>query len=299
MGFLMKFFLFIIIIVIYSFIACNQNIDGIAVKKFSSKREYFKEGRYHAFGQENRKKSYLLAEHYLKEALKFSPNDRGTINLLANVYRMNNQIHLAENLYKTSLQKNPESLRTRYTLGHLYLSTNNYNAAKEILLSCIEMGKAPFFPCYMMLASTYMQTQETDKAIDIYKKQIELYKARGTSKEKVNPAAGTVHLKLAEIFMSQKKFKEAYHHSTEAKIYIPDKWPSKTKVNNLLAQLKKELNISPAKPKKKFAKVPKKSKKKIKRKRKYTSKKRKWKKKTKRKSKKKYYKRKKRKKKTK
>ena len=110
----------------------RETIDGIVIKNFDNKKEYYQEGRYHAFGLEKRKKNFNVAGYYLKKALRFDPNDFATIDLLASLYRENRNPDVEEKLYLYCLKKTPDNLKLLYALGKFYLLQNKFRFGKNI-----------------------------------------------------------------------------------------------------------------------------------------------------------------------
>jgi len=237
------------LIILYAFLSScvNREIDGIPIKKFNDKREYFKEGRYHALGQENRKKSIPAAKYYLKEALKLAPADHVTISLLGSIYRSSDQPDIEEKLYYHSLKKKPGDVRLMYILGKFYLSQKKYKLAKKVFKRCTSSKKTPFLPCYTMLATTYTKCRQFDRAIKTYESQIKYYKTsfsgkRSDHRKEKNPGLGTIHVRMAELYLNKKDYDRALKNSSKARHLIPRNWPAYRKASELLSRIEVEIN---------------------------------------------------------
>ena len=233
--------------IFFLFSCMKTRIDGVLIRDFDSKREYFKEGRYHAYGRENRKKSIPAAKYYLKEALKIDPADHVTVDLLGSLYRNSGKPDIEEKLYLHSLKKGPSNVRLRYSLGRFYLSQKKYKKATNTFKKCIsQKNKTPFFPCYSMLATAYTRNNQIDRALKTYKAQIKYYKTDTKilpgKRLSTNPGLGTIHVKMAELYLSKMDFDSALKNSSKAQALIPRNWPAYKEASKIISKIEHEIN---------------------------------------------------------
>ncbi|XP_022103425.1 Bardet-Biedl syndrome 4 protein-like isoform X2 [Acanthaster planci] len=77
-------------------------------------------------------KEYMKAKELLKQAIQFNRHDLSYI-MLAKIYLMEGDIHMAIDVYKRAIEFSPENPELLTTLGLLYLQVNQYQRAFEHL----------------------------------------------------------------------------------------------------------------------------------------------------------------------
>lgn len=114
------------------------------------------------------KESLAKAIVHLEALMRVDPSDTDSILLLGHLYRVNNQPQKAEEAFRKVLQTDPDSKVGLANLSEIYIQDGDFDQAIETL-SKIPEGDMDS-QLSGMLAYAYSQTQQYDKAIDIYQK---------------------------------------------------------------------------------------------------------------------------------
>jgi tetratricopeptide (TPR) repeat protein len=116
------------------------------------------------------KESLAKAIEQLEALARLTPKDTDSLLLLGHLYRINNQPAKAEEVFHKVLQTDPESKVGLSNLAELYIQQSSFDQAIEAL-SKIPEGDMDS-RLYHMLGYAYSQTQQFDKAIEIYEKAL-------------------------------------------------------------------------------------------------------------------------------
>jgi tetratricopeptide (TPR) repeat protein len=84
------------------------------------------------------------------------------------------------NLYKM-LEIQPEDVFLNYALAMELISLNNYEESIH-QLEWLQANQSDYLPTYYQLAAIYIETEQVDKAINIYKKGMDLAKVQNETK---------------------------------------------------------------------------------------------------------------------
>ena len=155
----------------------------------------------------------------LNKALEINPRARGSLANLINIYlyakkEPSKAIALCKKY--SDLSKNKAFIQ--YQLGRIYLTTKDYEKAKQSLTRAIEENKG-LLGAYTMLANVYLAQGKIDEAINEYKKTIE-----------IKPDFLQGYMVLGVLHDSQKKLEKADYYYKQALEIDPNFAPA---ANNL------------------------------------------------------------------
>jgi tetratricopeptide (TPR) repeat protein len=184
----------------------------------------------------------LAIEQY-EEIVKLEPDNVDDRLLLGRLYGRNNDLQKAENEFKTAVKMQPDSEEAVTALALLYTEEGDSVRAAEVLSKVPDATRSA--KLYSVLGYTYEQQKEYKKAIDAYRKAIELDRdnldaVRGLAQNLMsdgqteaaleqykivadaNPEDPQTHLRMAEIYRRQGKFDLALDHLKQAQSVVPD-----------------------------------------------------------------------------
>ncbi|HYH00924.1 MAG TPA: tetratricopeptide repeat protein [Terriglobales bacterium] len=163
--------------------------------------------------------------------------------LLGRLYRLNNDMLKAEQEFKTAVQLDPTSEDAVTTLSYLYNEQGDTNRAASILTSVPDAERSA--KLYAALGYTYEQAKDYKKAVDAYRKAVELDKdnldaMRGLAQNMMNdgqtdaalqqykqivdadPQDPQSYMRMAEIYRRSGKFDQALDSLKKAEAYVQD-----------------------------------------------------------------------------
>lgn len=188
---------------------------------------------------EEAQNNFVDAIEWTKRAIAIDSENKYYSNKLASLFSANHQFEQAARQYKTLIKKYPDQLSHYEQLAGIYTSMGNYSDAlklyDEILetfglieevcrkkyLTAVNAGKSksafdalerlvknfPYEPNYLSyLADFYIDNNQTDKAIEMYQKMIE-----------IDPGNPDAHIGLIDIYFLQNNISLA---SSELKMII-------------------------------------------------------------------------------
>jgi len=184
----------------------------------------------------------LAIEQY-EEILKLEPDSVENHLLLGRLYRLNNDLLKAENEFKTAVKLDPTSEDAATTLALLYTEENDSTRAAQVLGSVPDASRSA--KLYSVLGYTYEQQKQYKKAIDAYRKAVELDHdnldaVRGLAQNLMNdgqtdaaleqykviadanPEDAQTYLRMAEIYRRTGKFDLALDNLNKAQSMVPE-----------------------------------------------------------------------------
>jgi tetratricopeptide (TPR) repeat protein len=184
----------------------------------------------------------LAIEQY-EQIVKIEPNSVDNHLLLGRLYRLNNDLQKSESELKTAVKLDPNSEEAVTTLSILYTDEGDTAHALQVLSSIPDAGRSA--KLYSALGSTYEQRKEYKKAIDAFKKAIQLDRdnldaIRGLAENLMNdgqtdaaleqyeviadanPEDAQTYLRMGEIYRRQGKYDQALESLKKADTLVPD-----------------------------------------------------------------------------
>jgi len=184
----------------------------------------------------------LAIEQY-EQIVKIEPNSVDNHLLLGRLYRLNNDLQKSESELKTAVKLDPSSEEAVTTLAILYTDEGDTAHALQVLSSIPDAGRSA--KLYAALGSTYEQRKEYKKAIDAFKKAIQLDRdnldaIRGLAENLMNdgqtdaaleqykviadanPEDAQTYLRMGEIYRRQGKYDQALESLKKADTMVPD-----------------------------------------------------------------------------
>jgi tetratricopeptide (TPR) repeat protein len=184
----------------------------------------------------------LAIEQY-EQIVKIEPNSVDNHLLLGRLYRLNNDLQKSESELKTAVKLDPGSEEAVTTLAILYTDEGDTAHALQVLSSVPDAGRSA--KLYSALGSTYEQRKEYKKAIDAFKKAIQLDRdnldaIRGLAENLMNdgqtdaaleqykviadanPEDAQTYLRIGEIYRRQGKYDQALESLKKADTMVPD-----------------------------------------------------------------------------
>ena len=184
----------------------------------------------------------LAIEQY-EEIVKIEPDNVDDHLLLGRLYKVNNDLRKAEEQFKIAVKLQPDSEEAVTTLALFYTEEGDSTRAAEVLSSVPDAARSA--KLYSVLGYTYEQQKEYKKAIDAYRKAIELDRdnldaIRGLAQNLMNdgqtdaaleqykiiadanPEDAQTYLRMAEIYRRQGKFDLALDNLKKAESMVQD-----------------------------------------------------------------------------
>ena len=184
----------------------------------------------------------LAIEQY-EEILQLEPDSVENHLLLGRLYRLNNDLLKAENEFKTAVKLDPSSEDAATTLALLYTEENDSTRAAQVLSSVPDASRSA--KLYSVLGYTYEQQKQYKKAIDAYRKAVELDRdnldaVRGLAQNlmndgqtdaaleqykviaEANPEDAQTYLRMAEIYRRNGKFDLALDNLNKAQSMVQE-----------------------------------------------------------------------------
>jgi tetratricopeptide (TPR) repeat protein len=184
----------------------------------------------------------LAIEQY-EEILKLEPDSVDNHLLLGRLYRLNNDLLKAENEFKTAVKLDPTSEDAATTLALLYTEENDSAKAAQVLSAVPDASRSA--KLYSVLGYTFEQQKQYKKAIDAYRKAVELDRdnldaVRGLAQNlmndgqtdaaleqykviaEANPEDAQTYLRMAEIYRRDGKFDLALDNLNKAQSMVQE-----------------------------------------------------------------------------
>jgi tetratricopeptide (TPR) repeat protein len=184
----------------------------------------------------------LAIEQY-EEIVKLEPDSVDNHLLLGRLYRLNNDLQKAEGEFKIAVKLDPSSEDAVTTLALLYTEEGDSTRAAQVLSSVPDASRSA--KLYSVMGYTYEQQKEYKKAIDAYRKAIELDRdnldaIRGLAQNllndgqtdaaleqykiiaEANPEDAQTYLHMAEIYRKDGKFDLALDNLKKAQSMVQD-----------------------------------------------------------------------------
>jgi tetratricopeptide (TPR) repeat protein len=184
----------------------------------------------------------LAIEQY-EQIVKIEPNSVDNHLLLGRLYRLNNDLQKSESELKTAVKLDPSSEEAVTTLAILYTDEGDTAHALQVLSSVPDVGRSA--KLYSALGSTYEQRKDYKKAIEAFKKAIQLDRdnldaIRGLAENLMNdgqtdaaleqykviadanPEDAQTYLRIGEIYRRQGKYDQALESLKKADTMVPD-----------------------------------------------------------------------------
>ncbi len=184
----------------------------------------------------------LAVEQY-EQIIKIEPDSVEDHLLLGRLYRLKNELQKAENEFKTAVKLQPDSEEAVTMLAYLYNDEGDANRATQVLSSMPDAARSA--KLYSALGYTYEQQKDYKKAIDAYRRAIELDRdnldaIRGLAQNLMNngqtdaaleqykiiadanPEDAGTYLRIAEIYRKAGKFDLALENLKRAESMVQD-----------------------------------------------------------------------------
>jgi len=184
----------------------------------------------------------LAIEQY-QEILKIEPDNADDHLLLGRLYMTNHDLQKAENEFKTAVKLEPDSEEAVTMLAYLYTEENDTTRAVQTLSSVPDAARSA--KLYSALGYAYEQEKDYKKAIDAYRKAVEmdhdnLDAVRGLAQnllndgqtdaaleqfkiiEDANPEDAQTLLRMAEIYRKDGKLDQALDALNKAQSMVQD-----------------------------------------------------------------------------
>jgi tetratricopeptide (TPR) repeat protein len=184
-----------------------------------------------------------LAIDQYEQIVKLEPDSVDDHLLLGRLYRLNSDLQKAENEFKTAVKLQPESEEAVTMLAYLYNDEGDATRATQVLSSMPDAARSA--KLYSALGYTYEQQKDYKKAIDAYRRAIELDRdnldaIRGLAQNLMNdgqtdaaleqykiiadanPEDAQTYLRMAEIYRKAGKFDLAIENLKRAESMVPD-----------------------------------------------------------------------------
>ena len=193
-------------------------------------------------GQQSQEVLKRAIEQYT-EITRLEPNNAENHLLLGRLYRLNNELLKAEDEFKTAVKLQPDSEEALTTLAYLYNEEGDAGRAAEVLSNVPESARSA--KLYSALGYTYEQQKQYKKAIEAYRKAVDLDhenldSVRGLAQNLMNdgqteaaleqykaivdadPHDAQTYMRMAEIYRRDGKFDQALDALKKAGTEVPD-----------------------------------------------------------------------------
>ncbi|PYX90943.1 MAG: hypothetical protein DMG67_11830 [Acidobacteria bacterium] len=184
-----------------------------------------------------------LAIDQYEQIVALDPSGVDDHLVLGRLYRLNNELVKAENEFKTAVKLQPDSEEALSSLAYLYTEEGDPNKGVHLLEDVPDTGRSSRL--YAALGYTYEQAHDYKKAIDAYKRSVELDRenldsVRGLAQNLLNdgqtdaaleqyrliadadPQDAQAQLRIAEILRTTGKFDQALEHLKKAQSLVED-----------------------------------------------------------------------------
>ena len=118
-------------------------------------------------------KNYKLAIEDLETAIKMNPKKGIYQTKLAEAYFGNNQTYKAKEMYLKAIEANPNDAEVLFKTGQFFLFVKKYDEAKRYMNEALKKDES-YPKIYFFIAQAFKETQDTAKAIEFYKKAVQI-----------------------------------------------------------------------------------------------------------------------------
>jgi len=125
-------------------------------------------------------------------------------------------------LIKKAYEMNEDSEEIALNLARVYISTQNYSPVESILNPFVNKNRLPAYQTYFLLALSFKNSEEFEKAVNTYKKALSEY---GASPELLNP--------LGDCLLHLKKKNEAREAWEKSLQINPDQPEIRKRINSI------------------------------------------------------------------
>lgn len=184
----------------------------------------------------------LAIEQY-EQIIKISPTSIEDHLVLGRLYRLNNDLKKAESEFKTAIALQPDSEEGLSSLAYLYTEEGDPNKGVRLLEDVPDASRSSRL--YSALGYTYEQAHDYKKAVDAYRRAVELDRenldsVRGLAQNLLNdgqtdaaleqykviaeadPQDAQAQLRIAEILRQSGKFDQALEHLKKAESLVEE-----------------------------------------------------------------------------
>jgi|tagenome__1003787_1003787.scaffolds.fasta_scaffold20966839_1 tetratricopeptide (TPR) repeat protein len=193
-------------------------------------------------GPQSRDVLQKAIEQY-QQIVRLEPNDIDNHLLLGRLYRLNNDLVKAESEFKAAVAMQPDSEEAVTSLAYLYNEEGDSARAVKVLTNVANSSQSS--KLFAALGYTYEQQKDYKKAIDAYKKSVELDSdnldsVRGLAQNLLNdgqteaaleqykaiteadPQDAQAHLRIAELYRRTGKFDQALESLKKTSSLVSD-----------------------------------------------------------------------------
>lgn len=118
-------------------------------------------------------KNYKLAIADLEKAIKMNPKKSIYQTKLADAYFGDNQTYKAKETYLKAVEANPNDAEVLFKAGQFFLFVKKYDEAKRYMNEALKIDES-YPKVYFFIAQSFKETQDTVRAIEFYKKAIQI-----------------------------------------------------------------------------------------------------------------------------
>ncbi len=184
-----------------------------------------------------------LAIDQYEQIVRLQPDSMDDHLLLGRLYRLNNDLQKAESEFKTAVKLQPGSEEAVTTLAYLYNELGDTSRATQVLSEVPDASRSA--KLYSALGYTYEQQKQYKKAIEAYRRAIELDRdnldaIRGLAQNLLNdgqtdaaleqykviadanPEDAQTYVRIAEIYQRQGKFDLALENLKKSQSMVQD-----------------------------------------------------------------------------
>lgn len=118
-------------------------------------------------------KNYKLAIADLEKAIKMNPSKGIYQTKLADAYFGDNQTYKAKEMYLKAVAANPNDAEVLFKAGQFFLFVKKYDEAKRYMNEALKIDES-YPKVYFFIAQAFKETQDTVKAIEFYKRALQV-----------------------------------------------------------------------------------------------------------------------------
>lgn len=173
-------------------------------------------------------KQYNEARTFYKKALELNPTDRKLPLLLGIVEAELGNLDDSIEVFSTFIKENPDRETGYFYRARIYLEKDDIEKAKKDLASALNL-RPSFVEAGLTLGMLHERLGEIEEAINVYRKI---------------DGGGRYKKRLAQLYLQQKKYKEALQQLVEYEASEPDDFTAKVKIGLIYFELKDYVNAA-------------------------------------------------------